>query len=348
MNYYRCVDRSRVQFDFLYFTERRCDFDAEIESLGGKIYRLPTPKNQISRFLSTWRFFRSRPQINAVHVHTLFDGGIYLFAAWLGGVKVRVAHAHSSRENLTLSVMGRAYQLLSIRLIRWWANRYAACGHAAGTFLFGGDKGVRIIRNGIDIRRITDPASTAREDLKRQLQLSADCTVLCQIGRLDHQKNPEFAVEVLQVLRLNGHNYHLIFIGKGGLLGSLEATVRERDLGAHVSFLGSRADVPQIMAGSDTLLMPSRYEGFPLVLVESQTAGLPAIVSTEVSEEVDLGVGLIRFLPLTTAENWAVAITHDQTNNGESPSTRQAKLKAAGYDIEENIRHLLKLYALPS
>ncbi len=344
MNLYRWIDRSRLQFDFLYFTDRVCHYDSEIQALGGIIYRLPPVNNPASRFWSTFQFLRAHPEFVAVHNHTLLDGGLYLLAAYFGSVSSRIAHSHTTRANLRLSAFSLLYQRISIKLMQWCANRYVACGHAAGQFLFGPSRPFHIMRNGIALTRF---AASSPSLLRSLLNLPADCRVLCQIGRLDYQKNPGYSLSIARKLTQMGYHYHLVFVGDGQMIGDLEDTVVTFGLEKHVSFLGNRNDIPDILAGSDLMLLPSFYEGFPLVLVESQAAGLPAVVSNQVSEEVDLGLGLIEFLPLVSVDQWCKTIIKFASATSPSRDDRIAVLEKAGFDAASNAARLNELYGLP-
>ncbi|WP_420461401.1 glycosyltransferase [Neolewinella sp.] len=179
------------------------------------------------------------------------------------------------------------------------------------------------------------------------LNVSDSCKVLCQIGRLDQQKNPSFTLKVASALQRRGYNFHLIFVGQGKLRRALEEAVIGAGLGDRISFLGNRNDVPQLMAGSDLLLLPSHYEGFPLVLVEAQAVGLPVIVSNKVSLEVDLGLNLVTFLATDCPERWAQTVEHTNFPISTSAEHRYAAIRAAGLDVKQNVAKLYALYALP-
>ncbi len=347
MNLYRRIDRTRLQFDFLYFTQRRCDYDAEIEASGGVIHRLPTPRHPVERFRVTLTFLRSQRSFQAVHVHDLFDGGIYLLAARMAGIGIRVAHAHATSVNLTLSVWGRRYQRISRWLASVAATEQVACGQAAGEFVFGKGATFSVLPNGIDLTQFHDGGGVGKNYLRELLDLDEGSAVLCQISRLSHQKNPHFTLEVAEALHQRGYAFHLIFAGEGKLRRALEVSARDKGLGHQVSFLGSRHDIPQIMRGADALLLPSRYEGFPVVLVESQAVGLTALVSTRVSREVDLGLNSIQFLEVDSPHRWAAAIEGLPRKQFVSPQRRQEIIREAGYGAGQSAERLTAIYRLP-
>lgn len=134
MNYYRSIDRDRLQFDFLVYTDDVCDYDAEIESLGGRIIRISEHANWLSRTASIFRTLRAG-NWSAVHSHTNFSSIFPLFAAFLAGIPVRVAHAHVT-EIETTSFAKKAYQWLAPMLVRGLATHKVACGERAAGSAF--------------------------------------------------------------------------------------------------------------------------------------------------------------------------------------------------------------------
>src|SRR5690554_249031 len=136
MNLYREIDRSRFQFDFVYFTADHCDYDDEIEALGGRIHRI-SATNPLARLLAL-RALLEVGDWRIVHSHTLFSSGLHLTAARLSGVPHRVAHSHSTQDANSTSMLGRAYQRLTRGLLGWMSTRRVACGEAAAAYLFPG------------------------------------------------------------------------------------------------------------------------------------------------------------------------------------------------------------------
>lgn len=349
MNLYRHVDRTRLQFDFLYFGDRTHDYDREIEELGGLIYRLPETSNPIVLLFRTLSFLRSRT-FETIHVHTLFHGGIFLLGGFLAGVRDRVFHAHATTVNQLLSKWGRLYQKITIRLGNIVATQRVACGEAARDFLFGQDQPCTILPNGIEIGSFIRDRPTDHDWFCRELGVNPNTRLLLQVGRLDHQKNPNFSLLLMEALcERHSPPYHLVFVGKGKLEQSLEKAVRDKGIDQHVTLLGNRKDIPKIMSGSDILLLPSRYEGLPLVLIEAQASGLPAIVSNAVSTEADLKMGSVSFQSLNSRQDWIAAIaTSFNSSTVLSSTDRVRRTVAAGYSVESNIAKLYWLYNIES
>lgn len=340
MNLYREMDRSQYQFDFAYFTNDRCDFDDEIEALGGRIIRLKGD-NPVQRFWSLFKALRAG-EWSIVQSHTLFSIGLNLLAARLAGVPVRIAHSHSTSDANSSSAVGRMYQRAMRWLMSWVPTRYVACGKAAAEYLFPGQPGVEIIPNAVDIDRF---AQADGSGIRRELAIPDGCITILQVGRLMPVKNHTWSVDVAAALRELGVNFRMLFVGAGPEKAALETTVAELGLGENVKLLGLREDIAELMAAADVMLMPSLHEGFPVVLVESQAAGLPAVISSAISPEVDLGLGLVEFVGLSEgAELWAERIV-DSAHNGEVESAvRKVALEKHGFSSKAGAKRLAELY----
>ena len=343
MNLYRAIDKTKFQFDFIYFTNKKCDYDDEIENLGGKIYRV-LAKNPIHRMNELTVLLKQNPQWEIVHAHTLLSIGFHLLAAKRAGVKKRIAHAHSTNDGKK-SLLGKLYKFLSLQLLAHYTTNYIACGKAAGDFLFPNQKDIQIIPNSIDIRMFAEVSDTGKMDLRNEFQLIKDTLILIQLGRLIDVKNHVFTLAIAQELKDLNVKFKLFFAGQGDLKEDLEQQAKEKGLEQDIIFLGLRTDIPQLLAGSDLMLMPSLYEGFPVVLVESQAAGIPALIADTISPEVDLGTDLVYFESLeSSAGIWVQRIQQILELKRMNSEERLEKLQQAGFDIYTNAKRLEKLY----
>ena len=339
MNLYREIDRSKFQFDFVYFTNSPCDYDAEIEALGGRIYRIPG-SNAFARPFALWRLLR-RGQWSIVHSHTLFSSGLHLLAARLAGVPHRVAHAHSTRDANNASRAGQRYQRVMRAVLGWAPTSYVACGVAAAEYLFPGRRAT-VVPNAIDIDRFAGASGT---HIRKQLDVSDDDLVILQVGRFMPMKNHAFSIHIAAALRAAGVDFRMLFVGTGPGRVEIDALVGTYQLQDRVTLLGLREDIPELMAAADVMLMPSLHEGFPVVLVESQAAGLPALVSSAISPEVDLGLGLVESLGLDEpAGPWAEAVRRTALVSVPEQGVRRGALSARGFSSTSGARLLEEVY----
>jgi glycosyltransferase EpsF len=340
MNIYREIDRSSFQFDFLYFTQYETDYDEEIEKLGGRIFRVGG-QNFISRFFGLIKILKKN-NWEVVHSHMLFGSGLYVFAAWLCGVSMRVSHSHSTRDDNDSSFLGFIYQKVMRLLIRIFSTNFVACGTAASGFLFNKDDKVLIVQNAVDINKFS---SSKGESIRNELELEKEESLLVQVGRFMPVKNQLWTIDLAKKLDELGFNFRLALVGDGQDRKKIEKKIFDLKLNKRVVLLGLRGDIPEIMAAADVMLMPSLYEGFPVVLVESQASGLYSVVSDSISNEVDLGLGLISFASVDDGgEVWVDSILKACSSAPPSIEERAEALIRFGFSSRSAASKLEDLY----
>ncbi|WP_192813937.1 glycosyltransferase [Halomonas smyrnensis] len=339
MNIYREIDRTQYQFDFAYFTSDHCDFDEEIQSLGGRIIRL-RGDNPIQRFWSLFRALRAG-EWSIVQSHMLFSIGLNLLAAKLAGVPVRIAHSHNTNDSNSESIVGRMYQRAMWWLISWVPTEYVACGAAAAAYLFPRQADVEVIPNSVDINSFAQADGMA---VKSELTITDNCLTILQVGRLMPVKNQAWSLKIAAAMRKFGTDFQMFLVGAGPDQQALESQIARMGLTKNVKLLGLREDIAELMAAADVMLMPSLHEGFPLVLVESQAAGLPSVISSTISPEVDLGMGLVEFLGLEeSAELWAARIS-EAAEKKVKLAMRNEVLERYGFSSKGGAKRMAEFY----
>lgn len=337
MNLYRNIDRSQVQFDFMVFTEDEGDYDEEIKSLGGEIIPL-IAKNNWERLKKMTVFFKQNHQYEVVHCHMLLNSMFPLLAAKLARVKMRIAHSHSTK-NRKYGFKAKLYEKFAKKIIASTATHRIACGKAAAEYLFPNENNVEILLNGVDLDELT----VIKERFLNQKLSDAKINIL-QVGRLSDVKNPSFSIDIANELNKQNFDFKLFFVGQGPLKEDMENRINDYKLKDKVKLLGVRSDVAELMAKADLLIMPSFHEGFPVVLVESQAIGLHALVSSQVSEEVNLGVNLVEFLKIDVIDEWVDKIKTYNPDIILNSQDRYQKLTQAGLNVKENASKLQSIY----
>ena len=336
MNYYRHIDREKIQFDFLVHRQNRAAFDDEIESLGGKIYCLPRLVPWSKSYLSALNcFFDEHPEYKVIHVHQDCLSSAILKVAAQHNVPVRVAHSHSANQDKNLKY---PIKLWYKRFIPQYATNLFACGKDSGDWMFGGAP-FQIINNAIDVETYAyNP--TKRQEMRRQLGLENELTI-GHVGRFNQPKNHPFLLDIFAVLLKKEPNAILLLVGGGGGMSQIREKAQKLGIAEHVHFLGVRSDVADLMQAMDVFVFPSLYEGLGIALIEAQAAGLPCVVSDTIPHEAYL-TDLVDSESLSApAEKWAEKILAKRA----IPRTdRRAEIAAHGFDITTEAVKLQEFY----
>ncbi|HJG31202.1 MAG TPA: glycosyltransferase family 1 protein [Collinsella ihuae] len=341
MNYYREFDRDRIQLDFLTHRSWRGDYDDEIESLGGRIYRAPRlyPQNWPSYRRFMQRFFTERCY-PVVHSHIDAMSAFPLAMARECGVPVRIAHSHNESVDRDLKYPVKE---LARRRLPKVANRYWACSEASGAYLFGEGRReeIRVVRNAIELEEYGFDGA-ARELVRSELGIGPDQIAIGHVGRFSRVKNHALLVELLGELRREGGDAVLVFVGDGELRAEIEGRTEGMGLSGSVRFLGVRGDVGRVVNAFDVVVFPSIHEGIPLALIEAQANGLPVLASGAVSKE-SLLLPTAESLPLgAPLGEWASA-TVRLARAGRTEGAMDV-LADAGYEIHRAAGRLAEAY----
>lgn len=337
MNYYRHIDREKVQFDFLVHRQERAAFDDEIESLGGKIYRLPRLVPWSKAYLSELKcFFDEHPEYEVVHVHQDCLSSVILKAAAQHHIPVRIAHSHSANQDKNLKY---PIKLWYKRSIPKYATNLFTCSKDAGDWMFSGAP-YQIINNAIDTAAYAyDPEK--RAEMRCRLGLT-DELVVGHVGRFNQPKNHPFLLEVFAALLKKEPHAVLLLVGGGEDMPKIQAKAQTLGIAERVRFLGVRSDVADLMQAMDIFVFPSLYEGLPVTMVEAQASGLPCVISDKVPSECILTDGLVDILPLlANPDAWAAKILEKRRILRTDHHT---EITAHGFDIITEAVKLQKFY----
>lgn len=336
MNYYRHIDRTQVQFDFLTHRDFKADYDDEIESLGGKIYHLPRLVPWSKSYKRELRdFFNSHPEYKIIHVHQDCFSGVICQIAKECGIQIRIAHSHCTSQDRNWKY---PIKRLYMKNIPKFATDLMACGQKAGEWMFGGVP-FKILNNAIDVDAyVYNPCK--RDEIRTKFGVN-DSLVIGHIGRFSPPKNHSYLIDIFSEIHKRNPNSVLLLVGDGDGRKSIEEKVDFLGLRDFVIFTGVRSDVPDLLQAMDVFVFPSLYEGLPVTIIEAQAAGLPCFISDKVPAECMI-TDLVKSIPLSVSpEVWADEIL--SSKNVQRENTKEAIIKA-GYDIEENAKWLQNYY----
>lgn len=313
MNYYRHIDRTKIQFDFI------CDEDStnipyeEIEKLGGRVILIPLYQklfkyhNKLKKILKDGNYKIVHSHINTLSIFSLF-------AAKCAGVPVRIAHSHSTtnKKEKKKNLLKQALRPFS----KVFATDYMCCSELAGRWLFGNkeyDKGnVYLLNNAIDLDKFKYDEKI-RSEKRKKLNISDDTLVIGHVGRFVEQKNHRFLIDIFNEIHKQNSNSILLLAGQGPLMEEIKSKVESLGLEKFVIFLGQRNDIDELYQAFDVFCLPSLYEGLPVVGVEAQATGLLCIFSDDMTKETKV-LDTTEFLSLKqSAEEWANDIVKKQS-----------------------------------
>lgn len=337
MNYYRNIDRTKIQFDFLTHRPDKGAYDEEIESLGGKVYHAPRlyPQNYPRYFGWMKAFFDKHPEYKIVHSHIDAMSFFPLLAAKKAGVSFRIAHSHSSKLDKDVKL---PIKYVALKLIPNVSNIHFACGEMAGNFMFK-KHDFTVIKNAIDISKFAFD-DLERMDKRKKLGIS-DKYVIGHVGRYCYIKNQLFLLDIFERIKKIKPEAYLLLIGKGEDEPKIRKKISELGLDNSVLMLIDRSDVAQLYQAMDVFVMPSLFEGLPVVGVEAQANGLPCIFSNNVSNEILMTDNADSVELSDKIDVWVEKIINAKRNDCESV---QKQLRTKGYDVSIESLKLKEIY----
>lgn len=337
MNYYRSIDKSKIQFDFLVHRNEKGDFDDEIEKLGGKIYRAfpirPGKYHRYKKFLNS--FLDEHSEYKIIHSHINENSGFILSIAKKKGIPVRIAHSHIATLGIDYKFIFRQYARLYLKNS---TTHNFACGDEAGKWLFKKEK-FSIMKNAID-SDVFDYNPMIRKEYRKKFKLENNF-VIGHIGRFGYQKNHTFLIDIFNEIVKIKPNSKLILVGVGELQAEIRNKVSSLELQKNVIFLNLRSDVSNLLQMFDIFLFPSLFEGLSVAAVEAQAAGLRCFLSDTISYETSV-TDQVRYLSLNLSpKKWAQEIC-DVADYYRKSS--KLEIINSGYDININAKKLVDFY----
>ena len=340
MNYYRHVDKSKVQFDFLVESESQIINKEEIEKMGGKVIIIPSYKNLRAYNKELKRIFKEN-KYDIVHSNMNTLSVFPLRMAKKCGIKNRIAHSHSTsnkkewKRNILKSLLKPFSKV--------YATKYFACTEHAARYQFG-DKAVKnnkvtILNNGIEIEKFKYDKDIGSQ-MRNELGLN-DKFVVGHIGRFVQQKNHEFLIDAFYKVQEKIENSCLLLVGEGPLEEKIKEKAKMLKIEDKVYFSGCSNSPDKLYNAMDVFAFPSLYEGLGIVAIEAQCSGLPCLCSDNVPNDVDISE-FCKFIPLEDSK-WSDSIISSALNKDKF-KRGNVKLKNDNFDIVKLASFLEKQY----
>lgn len=310
-----------------------------LEAAGVRLFAVPDHKKD--RIIALFHHLRRHRDYDIIHYHTASKIGApvcVMMRALCPRAKI-IVHSHIVYPPLTLTwhMAHLVYQAS--------AHYFLGCGVAAGRFVFGGKidqkPNFAVACNAVDRTRF-HPDAAARAAARARYGVGEQERLAGFVGRLNHQKNPLFLLEIFAALISRDPRWRLMLVGGGEKEAELRDRAAALGLTDRVIFAGVQQDVPAFMNAFDLFLLPSNFEGSPVTLVEAQGCGVPCLASTNVPDDGSV-TELVHFLPLDAPpEEWAALA--DRIAVGGPHADHWPVLEAAGYELKTAARRMEELY----
>lgn len=350
---------NKIEFIFLVNDQRKkCPegaFDKEILALGGKIRYIGTQGS-----LGPMEYIRQMKQIvaeekpNLAHCHLNAKTGFIAFALHKAGVKRIIAHCHADIKfhgNPIKNFINETEVFLQKFLISRYCTDFWGCSVEANRRLYRGEdfeKSV-VINNAIDSQKYESVTEAEWKAVRDSYNLPKDAIVLGNVGRIVPHKNIAFIVDLLSELKARGILTYMVIAGRNDAteyVYKMQADAREKKVDKQIILLGERTDIPVVMHTFDVFVGPSIREGFGLVAVEAQAAGVPCVLYKGFPKLTDMKLGLATYHDDFNVKEWCDSIMKcvGESKPEVSKSSICSKIRSLGFDSATNAEYVLKLY----
>ncbi|MDM8260096.1 glycosyltransferase [Limosilactobacillus vaginalis] len=335
------MDLSKVEFHFAIMSGKPGLLDEKVKKMGGKIHYFTSGRKSIFNIKANMnRIINEFGPFKVVHSHVYFSSGYILKLAYKDNVPTRIAHVHDVYKGEKINIKRKLYETL----MRSYINRYStlkfgvskeACMHVFGMI----DNKTFIINNGIDIEKYKFDFNL-RKAKRSAFNISSETFVIINIGRFEDQKDHSYLVDIFSKILNNYPNSKLMLVGNGSLKNKIVEKCKNLGILDKILFLENRKDVNELLMCADIFIMPSKYEGLPVSLIEAQASGIPCIVSNSITDKAVIAPNVIS-IDKSKKELWVTEAlklkNHSHINNYDL-------LNKKGFNIKEIALFVQNMY----
>lgn len=341
--YLRCFDPRRVKFDLIVDADSNSIPHDEVKALGGNLFVVP-PYQNIFAYLKSLRKIFNENNYDVLYAINNTMNLFPLYVAYRAGIKVRIS------ESLTMASPLERKKTFMKNILRKFShcfcNYMMANGRDCGIYQFG----KKAFEKG-KVRLFLTPVNAQKEGFDKELRERtrkrfcwSDKVVYGFIARFEQQKNPLFLLDILYEIAKKQNNAHFVIIGAGSMEQQMLDKIKRLDIKDRISWLGRREDIKQFYMAFDAFILPSLYEGLPVVGIESQAAGLPVFYSENVTKEAGIAE-LGHFISLKkTADEWAGIIISETQKLIPLRHSREDDIRKAGFDAVTEAERLIEFF----
>ena len=333
ISFLSAMNKKDLQVDIIVNKNIDTSYKRKLEQFGCNIFILNRNKNIIKYQMGLFRIIRNN-KYDFVHIHGNSSTMILeTSVAKLLRIKDIAVHSHNTTCNSP--AIHKFLQPIFLKTF----NISLACGEAAGKWMFGTKRFI-ILNNGIDTRYFSFNVQN-RNKIRSELCIK-DEFIIGHVGAFNYQKNHEFLLDVFYEYQKINSNTKLLLIGEGELFNSVQKKAKDLNIFNKIIFVGKTNFVNEYLSAMDLFVLPSRFEGFPIVLIEAQASGLPCIVTSNIDNKVDL-TKQVFFADENNISGWVNYIQKNSKSNFDRENAFEL-INAEGFDIESQAKILEALY----
>lgn len=341
------MDCSKFHFDFITHKGAKEEVVKELRDAGSKVYVMDGDVRELGLMNYYKSFLKALKQMDvsydAIHVHTGMQSGVALAAARKAGISKRICHSHVTAIQRKTSVIKK---IIATPIFRYLYTKNStlkvACSKDAGTFMYGKDSKFTVVYNAVDIAPYLDV--TPQEIRKREQEIGAkeEDILIGHVARMSEMKNQRFILELARKME-DCLRIKFVMVGDGPDFAEIKNMAHNQ---SNVVLMGRRSDIPSLMKTFDCVILPSLPgEGFPVTMIEAQAAGCRCLISENVTTEVEVGLNLVKSIPLRDFDAWIEELKVVKKNRDYAKRDRCAKqLIEMGFGKNEFVGNWLALY----
>ncbi len=335
LNYYRNLNKDKIQFDFINMYDNIC-FEDEIVKLGGKVHKITNVKKNPIRYYVQLKRILKENNYKVVHINMLSLANVLpILCARKSKIKKIIVHSHNS--NTPKGIFRKILDKMNKLFVAKWATDLWACSNLAGQWMFGDKKHFRVINNAVDTEKFKYDENK-RLEIRKKLKIEGKF-VIGHVGRFSEQKNHKFLLEIFKEIIKENKQAIMLSIGEGELKQDIIKKSIDYGINERIIFLDPVSNINDYMQAMDIFILPSKFEGLPVVAVEAQANGLPVITSNNVTKELPIKE-LSSYCSLNNVQEWIEEIK--KSNIARIDRTRD--ITNEKYNIKEEVLKLEKLY----
>ncbi|WPC17397.1 glycosyltransferase [Pediococcus inopinatus] len=348
VNIFKYINKDKYKLDFITKIDRKEFFDQKFYDMGGS--KIPLSKGNekfkvIRNFILLYNAFKiARSGYELAYFNLSSPSAVFKYPliCRLAGIKKIIIHSHNSSED-KIGFGSRFVNWIGRIYINHNVSARFACSDKAAKWMYGkkaaNNHEYTFVQNGLEVDKYIYNSET-RVRLRKKWGFTDGDFVLGHVGRFELQKNHRFLIEVFSSLARKDKSAKLVLVGVGSLKAKIKALVKENQIEDKVLFLGEQDNVNEVLQAMDVFVLPSLYEGLPVVGVEAQSAGLKCVFSDTITQEADI-TGNVQFVKLNSVNSWVNAI---EKCKRYSRINQLSAVTEAGYDIKLTSRLVQKKF----